>query len=187
MSMGNLDFLRPADGRMPPHGLKAQQLPAPVSVMDSAIAISVADGAAPDLPPVRFDTKIAVILRADLPIWQQLNMTAFLVSGIAATTENSVGEPYEDASGARYLPMFRQPVLIFAATAEELRAAYSRACARGAPIAIFTEELFTTGHDAANRAAVRAVTSADLRLTGLALRAGKKAVDAVVKGLQLHS
>lgn len=50
-----------------------------------------------------------------------------------------------------------------------------------------TEELFSTGHDAANRAAVRAVASADLRLTGLALRAGKKTVDAVVKGLPLHS
>ena len=32
--------------------------------------------------PVRFDTKIAVLLRDDLEVWQRLNVTAFLVSGI---------------------------------------------------------------------------------------------------------
>lgn len=138
------------------------------------------------LPPVRFDTKIALVLRADLPVWQRLNVAAFLVSGIATSAEDVVGESYEDASGVRYLPMFRQPVLVFAATAEQLRTAYERARARELPIAIFTDELFATGHDEANRAAVHAVSSADLRLAGLALRAGRKAVDAVVKGLPLH-
>ncbi|MGH2514635.1 MAG: DUF2000 family protein [Ktedonobacterales bacterium] len=135
---------------------------------------------------VRFETKIALVLRADLPVWQKVNMAAFLASGIAATMESAVGEPYEDAAGARYLQMFRQPVLVFAATAEQLRRAYERARSRELPIAIFTEDLFATGHDEANRAAVRAVSGADLRLAGLALRAGRKAVDAVVKGLSLH-
>lgn len=157
--------------------------------MDTVDTAETADTTTPAvaaLPRVRFDTKIAVVLRADLPVWQRVNMAAFLVSGLAATTEGVVGEPYEDASGVRYLPMFRQPVLVFAATAEQLRAAYERARARELPIAIFTDELFATGHDAANRAAVRAVSSADLRLAGLALRANRKAVDAVVKGLPLH-
>lgn len=140
-----------------------------------------------DVPArVRFDTKIAVVVRADLPMWQQMNTTAFLVSGIAATTEGIVGEPYEDASGQRYLPMFRQPVLVFAATAEQIRAAYERARARDLRIAIFTDDLFATGHDEANRAAVRSVKSDDLRLAGFALWARRKAVDAVVKGLPLH-
>lgn len=138
------------------------------------------------VPPVRFDTKIALVLRADLPMWQQLNMAAFLVSGIATSSEDVVGEPYEDAASVHYLPMFRQPVLVFEASAEQLRAAYERARARDLPIAIFTDDLFTTGHDEANRAAVRAVSSSDLRLAGLALRAGRKSVDAVVKGLPLH-
>ncbi|SFQ39113.1 Protein of unknown function [Amycolatopsis rubida] len=31
----------------------------------------------------RFDTKIAVLLRDDLASWQRLNVTAFLVSGVA--------------------------------------------------------------------------------------------------------
>jgi hypothetical protein len=82
--------------------------------------------------------------------------------------------------------MFRQPVLVFGATAEQLRAAYDRALARDLRFAIFTDELFTTGHDEANRAAVRAVPSAELRLAGLAIHADRKIVDAVVKGLSLH-
>jgi hypothetical protein len=57
---------------------------------------------------------------------------------------------------------------------------------RNRTIAIFTDDLFATNHDEANRAAVRAVSSDDLRLAGLALRAQRKAVDAVVKGLSLH-
>jgi hypothetical protein len=135
---------------------------------------------------MRFDTKIAVVLRGDVPLWQRLNMTAFLCSGIAATVDGIIGEPYQDGSGQPYLPMFRQPVLVFRAGADELRAAYERARARELSLAIFTDELFATGHDEANRAAVRAVASADLRLAGLALHADRKAVDAVVKGLSLH-
>jgi hypothetical protein len=136
---------------------------------------------------MRFDTKIAVILRDELPLWQKLNMTAFLVSGIAATVPDVVGEPYVDGSEQVYLPMFRQPVLVFAATTTQLRAAYERALVRELRIAIFTEELFETGHDAANRAAVRAVAAPDLRLVGLALRAERGAIDKVTKGLHLHN
>jgi hypothetical protein len=135
---------------------------------------------------MRFETKIAVIVRDDLPTWQKLNMTTFLVSGIAATNPESMGEPYADASGQQYLPMFGQPVLVFCATAEQIRASYECAMARDLACAIFTEELFTTGNDDDNRAAVRAVASADLQLAGMALRAPRKAVDAVVKGLSLH-
>ena len=61
------------------------------------------------------DTKIGVVLRDDLPTWQKLNAAAFLVSGIAATAPESVGAPYEDARDRSYLPMFVQPLLIFAA------------------------------------------------------------------------
>jgi hypothetical protein len=134
---------------------------------------------------MKFDTKIAVILREDLPVWQKLNMTAFLVSGIGVTP-GVLGENYEDASGNVYLPMFVQPVLVFSATAEQLRTAYQRLMEQNARISVFTEELFSTGHDEANRVAVKAVRSEDLNLTGLAVRDNKKVVDAAVKGLTLH-
>ena len=135
---------------------------------------------------MRFETKIAVVVRADLPVWQKLNMTAFLVSGIAATEEGIVGEPYVDASENVYLPMFRQPVLVFEATGEQLRQAYTRAQSREVRMAIFTEELFSTGHDADNRAAVRAVPAGELKLVGLAMHAPRNAADKIVKGLALH-
>src|SRR4051794_25324354 len=119
---------------------------------------------------MKFDTKIAVVLRDDLPVWQKLNMTAFLVSGIAGTVEGVVGEAYEDASGNSYLPMFRQPVLVFGGTAEQLRTVYERALEQHVKFSVFTEELFGTGHDEANRAAVKAVPCEDLKVVGLALR-----------------
>ena len=67
-----------------------------------------------------------------------------------------------------------------------LTAAHARATGRGIPLAVFTADLFATGHDEANRAAVRAVPTADLDLVGIALHAGKNAVDKVVKGARMH-
>lgn len=136
--------------------------------------------------PVVWDTKIAVVLRDDLEGWQRLNITAFTVSGIAATVENVTGEPYVDGSGNTYLPMFRQPVLVFVADAEKLRQIHERALRREVPAAVYTEELFVTNNDEDNRAAVRAVPADKLRLVGLALRADRRTVDKIVKGATLH-
>lgn len=135
---------------------------------------------------MQFETKIAVVLRDDLAGWQKINATAFLVSGIARTVPDAVGEPYRDASENEYLPMFVQPVLVYEADASGLRRAYDRAMARGVRPAIYTRELFETGHDAANRAAVAAVRAEDLDLVGIALRAERKTVDKIVDRLRLH-
>lgn len=136
--------------------------------------------------PMTFDTKIAVVLRSDLETWRKLNVTAFTVGGIVGAVEGLTGEPYEDASGNRYLPMIRQPVMIYAADETKLRRAYERAMREGIPISIFTEDLFMTGNDIDNRAAVRAVSQEALQLAGIALRAEKKRVDKVLKGCSLH-
>lgn len=133
-----------------------------------------------------FDTKIAVVVRDDLPVWQKLNVAAFTVSGIAGTVGGAVGEPYRDASGVLYLPMFRQPVRVFSADADKLRLVYERARRREIVLSVFTEELFSTTHDAENRAAVAAVPSEQLRLVGLAFRAENKTADKVLKGVPLH-
>jgi hypothetical protein len=134
-----------------------------------------------------FDTKIAVVVRDDLAVWQRLNVAAFLVSGVTAAAGPAVvGEDYVDADGVRYLPMLRQPVLVFEASADKLTTSKERALRRGVPIAIYTAELFATGHDDDNRAAVRAVPTADLDLVGLALRAPHRDADAVLRGLRRH-
>jgi hypothetical protein len=135
---------------------------------------------------MRFDTKIAVLLRDDLATWQRLNVTAFLVSGIAGLTPELLGEDYADADGTRYQPMFRQPVLVFEADRATLTAAHARALDRGIRPAVFTADLFATGNDEDNRAAVRAVGRDKLDLVGLALHGPKNAVDKILKGAHLH-
>ena len=136
--------------------------------------------------PIRFDTKIAVLVRDDLAVWQRLNVTAFLVSGVAGAEPKLLGEEYLDADGTRYLPMFRQPVLVFAADRTTLTDALARAHDRGLRTSIFTSELFGTGNDRDNRAAVRAVPREKLDLVGLALHGPRNAVDKVVRGAGLH-
>lgn len=135
---------------------------------------------------MRFDTKIAVVVRADLAAWQKLNVTAFLSSGIAHAAGDVMGKPYEDASGNTYLPLFREPVLVYAADAAGLARTRDRSLSRGLTCAVYTDEMFATGNDDDNRAAVRAVGAADLKLAGLALYGPRNAVDRVVKGLRLH-
>ncbi|MGH8876468.1 MAG: DUF2000 family protein [Stackebrandtia sp.] len=136
--------------------------------------------------PVNFDTKLAVVLRDDLAGWQRLNVTAFLVSGIGSHHPETIGEPYRDADGTGYLPMFRQPVLVFQADTAALAAARQRMLRRDLPGAVFTKDLFATGNDRDNRAAVRAVAGEHLDLVGLAVYGPKNAVDRIVKGAKMH-
>jgi hypothetical protein len=135
---------------------------------------------------MQFDTKIAVVLRDDLAVWQKTNVTAFLVSGIAGSVPGVVGEPYRDSSGNEYLPMFVQPVLVYETDAVGIRRVYERAMSRDVELAVYTYELFATNHDEANRAAVAAVPADELDLVGIAMRAERKTVDKVVDRLRLH-
>jgi hypothetical protein len=135
---------------------------------------------------MRFDTKIGIVIREDLAAWQKLNVTAFLASGVAGGVPSVIGLPYGDASGNGYLPMARQPILIYAADFAALTQAHARALARGLETAVYTEELFKTGNDDDNRAAVLAVAAEDLKLVGIAVYGPRNAVDKVLKGLSLH-
>ena len=97
-----------------------------------------------------FDTKVAVVVRNGLAVWQRINVS-------------------------------------FEGTAPKLRTVRDRAERRGVPIALYTSEMFTTGHDAANRAAVQAVPTAELDIGGVALRAPHRDAAAVLRGLNRHS
>ncbi|MGW9079286.1 DUF2000 family protein [Streptomyces kronopolitis] len=134
----------------------------------------------------RFDTKIAVIVRDGLADWQKLNVTAFLASGIAHARGDIMGEPYEDASGNGYLALLREPVLCYTADAAALARTHGRALSRAVPTALYTSEMFATGNDDDNRAAVRAVPAGDLDLVGLAVYGPRGIVDKITKGLKLH-
>lgn len=137
--------------------------------------------------PVRFDTRVAVLLRDDLLPWQELNVTAFLISGIATSAADLVGAPYLDADGNDYLPMLRQPVVVFTADAATLAAVRAGAKDRGMAVAVYTAALFGTTHDEANRAAVAAVAASDLDLVGVAVRGARNAVDRLTKRATPHA
>jgi hypothetical protein len=146
--------------------------------------IAVGDGL--DSTPAAVVTKIAVVIRDDLPVWQKLNMTAFLASGVAASSPDAIGADFADADGTRYSAMFSQPVMVFAADAGLLARTLERALSRGVVPTLFTTDLFSTGNDAANRAAVLAVPREHLDLAGVAIRADRKTVDKITAGLRLH-
>src|SRR3979411_3278970 len=136
---------------------------------------------------MQFDTKVAVVIRTDPEAWRNLNAASFLTSGSAAAFPECIGEPYEDGSATKYLSLIGQPILIYGADRPALSRALDRALARGVTPALYTEDMFKTTHDAANREVVRAVARGDLNLVGLAMRAERKVIDKIVDGLKFHN
>lgn len=53
-------------------------------------------------------------------------------------------------------------------------------------LAIYTQELFATSHDEANRAAVAAVAEGELDLVGIGMHAHGKIVDRILDRLRPH-
>ncbi|HWX63515.1 DUF2000 family protein [Bradyrhizobium sp.] len=135
---------------------------------------------------MQFDTKIAIVVRTDLEVWQKLNVASFLAGGVAAAFPECVGAPYEDGSATQYLALIGQPILIYGADRAALSRALDRALARNVRPAVYTDDMFKTTHDEANRAAVKAVARADLNLVGIAMRAERKVIDKIVDGLKFH-
>src|ERR1700751_5100573 len=131
-------------------------------------------------------TKISVVVREDLATWQKLNTVAFLVSGVIGANPDLVGEPYEDAAGNTYNPLLIQPTIVLSADRETLKAIYGRAMERRVRLSLYIEDMFTTGHDAANRAVVKQYAPEAMNGVGLALREDKKIVDKVTKGARMH-
>jgi len=136
---------------------------------------------------MQFDTKIAVVVLSDLEPWQKLNVASFLSGGIAAAFPECIGAPYEDGSGTKYRSLIGQPILIYGADRAALARALERALARNVTPAVYTEDMFTTTHDEANRAAVKAVDRTELNLVGIAMRAERKVIDKIVDGLKFHT
>ncbi len=135
---------------------------------------------------MRFDTKIAIAVRHDLAQWQKLNVTAFLASAIAFGVPETAGKPYEDGSGNRYLEMFRQPVLVYAAE----RAAADRRAGAGHGAQPADDDLHrgAVQHRQRRRQPGRRAGRRRRRvnLVGVAVHGPRNAVDKVFKGAKLH-
>lgn len=134
-----------------------------------------------------FQTKIAIVLRSDLAVWQKLNVTAFLVSGLPARSPEMIGEEYVDRDGNRYNPMSVQPVIVLSADAATLAGIHRRSLERQVVTSLYVDEMFATGHDAANRAVFAAFGPDDAKVAGIALRSDKKTVDKITKGASMHA
>jgi hypothetical protein len=133
-----------------------------------------------------FDTKIALLVRDDLATWQALNVTAFLITGIVAQFPDIIGEPYRDRSGNIYNAMSLQPIIVLSADAATMTAIHKRALERRVKTSLYIEEMFSTGHDAANRAVFAEFGPEDAKVVGMALREDKKLVDKITKGAKLY-
>ncbi len=136
---------------------------------------------------MNFQTKIAIDVRDDLAVWQKLNVTAFLTSGIVGAHGKLLGEPYMDAAGNSYNALAIQPMIALSADAQRIKTIYNRAMDRGVRISLYIDDMFETGHDAANRAAVKNRDPEDMKIAGLALQDDRKLVDKITKGAKLHS
>ena len=134
-----------------------------------------------------FDTKIAVILRDDLAVWQKLNVTAFLMSGIVAQAREIIGEPYRDGAGNVYNPLSIQPIVVMATDQEALRKIHQRSLERDVTTSLYIEEMFATGHDVANRQVFSEFSPENAKVVGMALRTDRKIVDKITKGAKLHA
>jgi hypothetical protein len=134
-----------------------------------------------------FDTKFAIVLKEDLAVWQKLNVTAFLTSGIVAQFPQIIGEPYRDRAGNQFNPLSIQPVIVLSADGPALTAIHRRALERGVTTSAYVEEMFATGHDVANRAVFAEFAPEDARVVGIALRAEKKLVDKITKDARMHA
>ena len=121
-----------------------------------------------------FDTKIAIVLLSSLKNWQKLNVTSFLTSGIIGETTSLIGKKYVDKSENQYLGLNRQPVVILEADLSGLKKIHARILERSLTCSLYIEDMFSTGHDEANRSTVKNYSSQDLPLVGLALREDKK-------------
>lgn len=133
-----------------------------------------------------FDTKIALVLRGDLAPWQALNVTAFLSTGIVAQCPEIIGQPYRDAAGQLYNPLSVQPIIVLAADAAAMATIHRRSLERGVTTSLYVEEMFATGHDAANREAFAHFDPETAKVVGIGLRAEKKLVDRITKGAHMH-
>ncbi|WP_417452250.1 DUF2000 family protein [Kiloniella sp.] len=134
-----------------------------------------------------FDTKIAVVLRDDLQTWQALNVTAFLSGGLAGENQTIIGEAYRDRMGNNYNALIRQPIIVLSACENTIQKIHQRSLTRGVKSSLYIEEMFSTGHDAANRAVFAEYDPEDAKVVGIALHSDKKIVDKITKGAKMYS
>lgn len=132
------------------------------------------------------DTKIVVVVRDDLLVWQKLNVVAFLSSGLPSADPDILGEKYEDNQGNIFNALCRQPIMVMAADQDRLNRIHGKAIERNIQSSVYSQGMFATGNDADNRAEFKKFDPDDVVMAGIALYGDKKSVDKAVKGAKMH-
>ena len=134
-----------------------------------------------------YDDKVAMVIIDDLPVWQKLNVAAFLASSVAIKIPETHGRAFITASGTEYLPFLKHPVLIYKADdAAQIKKAFARAKERALQIGIYTRQLFATKNEEENLEEIAACRDEDPDLVGIIIYGENKKVDKAVKDLKYH-
>jgi hypothetical protein len=135
-----------------------------------------------------YDNKIAIVLLDGLAQWQKLNVTAFLASSVAIAFPETHGASLVSASGTRYLPFLKHPILVYTAeTQEQIKRAFNRATERELHIGVYTRELFATKNEEGNLAEVAKHTDTELDLVGIIIYGENRKIDKAIDKLKFHS
>ena len=98
-----------------------------------------------------------------------------------------IGQEYKDAAVNTYSPLLIQPVIVLSCDQGKLQTIHRRGMEREVRFCLYIEDMFSTGHDEANRATVAARKPDNLPIVGLALREERKIVDKITKGAKMHA
>jgi len=135
-----------------------------------------------------YDKKISIVIKSDLPVWQKLNVAAFLASSVAIRFEETHGKAFVNASGSKYLPFIKHPILIYKADDDgRLRRAFKRAKERELHIGIYTSPLFDTKNEEENLVEISKYTDDEQELAGIVIYGENRKVDKALDGLKFHS
>ena len=77
-------------------------------------------------------------------------------------------------------------MIVLAADQATISNIHRRSLERDIKTCLYIEEMFSTGHDAANRAVFAQFAPDDAKVVGIAMRADKKLVDKITKGAKMH-
>jgi hypothetical protein len=75
---------------------------------------------------------------------------------------------------------------VLAADQAMISTIHRRSLEREIRTCLYVEEMFSTGHDVANRAIFAQFAPDDAKVVGIAMRAEKKLVDKITKGAKMH-
>ena len=136
---------------------------------------------------MKFENKIAIVIKNDLMDWQKLNVASFLASSIAIQFPETHGEKFVNASQSEYLPFIKQPILIYKADDKaQIDRAFSRAKQRELNIGIYTNPLFATKNETENHSEIARTTDENQDLAGIIVYGENRKVNKALNGLKFH-